>query len=252
MTRHHASFAERMLRMFKHHMYALIKKDVKPWTEYVPAVLETMNAGHLPIDHDNRVRGDDKTYPRNSTGFTPEEAAKPENWFEAHTNVDIQAKHNRKYDDIHVGDKVKVWKQKSVHDKEVVSDFPDQPVEVKKIVRSLGQTRYVVEGKTIPVLRSDLWLHRPGERKDSKPDKPEPFKEDEPYMSWKLRRIRQREANKAKRDETTAVRATAKAKAKADKEEAKTKRREEVKATAVEAKRFEASVRNAMKGKAKK
>ena len=145
------------------------------------------------------MRGDDKTYPRNSTGFTPEDAAKPENWFEAHTNMEIQANHNRKYDEIHVGDKVKVWQQKSVHDKEVVSDFPDEPVEVKKIVRSLGQTRYVVEGKTISALRSDLRLHRPGERKDTKLSKPEPYKEEAAEKRREEAKARAIEARKSKR-----------------------------------------------------
>ena len=249
LTRHHAAVAERMLRMFKHLMYKKVKKDVRPWPEYLSEVLHHMNAGRKPIDPNNRVRGDEKTYPRNSTGFTPEDAAKPENWFEARNNMEIQAKHNRKYKPIHVGDKVKVWKQKSVLEKENVSDFPDQPVEVKKIVRSIGQTRYVVEGKTIPVLRSDLWLHRPGERAGTKPDKPEPYKEKAPYLSYKLRRIRQREANKAKREENRAAKATAKAKAKADKEEATKKRREEAKARAIEARAFEARIRMTLRRK---
>jgi len=257
LTRHHASFAERSLRMFKYLMYKKVKKDVRPWTEYLSAVLEQMNTGRMPIDPNNRERGDEKTFPRNSTGFTPEDAAKPENWFEARNNMEIQSKHNRKYKSIYVGDKVKVWRQKSILEKENVSDFPDDPVEVQKIVRSLGQTRYVVENKSIPVLRSDLWLHRAGPRKDAKPgklDKPEPFKQAEPYMSYKLRRIRQREDNKTKREENRAAKATAKAKAKVDKvettrkrqEEAK-KRREEAKARAIEARKFEASIRSALK-----
>ena len=77
--------------MFKHLMYKKVKKDVRPWTEYLSDVLERMNQGRLPIDPDNRVPGDEKTYPRNTTGFTPEEAAKPENWFEAHTNLELKA-----------------------------------------------------------------------------------------------------------------------------------------------------------------
>ena len=227
-TRHHASFAERALRMFKHLLYKKVKKDVRPWTEYLPDVLERMNKGRLPVDPDNRVPGDEKTYPRNTTGFTPEEAAKPENWFEAHTNMELKAKHNRKYPEIHVGDKVKVWKQKKALDKENVSDFPDNPVKVKNIIRSLGQTRYIVEGTTIPVLRSDLWLHRPGERKDTTPLKGEAYKAPEPYMSWKRVGIRIREHNKAKREEKRVATAAAKDKAKAEKRETRLKTKEMV------------------------
>ncbi len=39
-TRHHASFAERALRMFKQLMYKKVKKDVRLWTEYIPDVIE--------------------------------------------------------------------------------------------------------------------------------------------------------------------------------------------------------------------
>jgi hypothetical protein len=214
--------------MFKYLMYKKVKKDVRPWPEYLSDVLERMNKGRLPIDPDNRVPGDEKTYPRNTTGFTPEEAAKPENWFEAHTNLELKAKHNRKYPEIHVGDHVKVWKQKKALDKENVSDFPDIPVKVKNIIRSLGQTRYIVEGTTIPVLRSDLWLHKPGERKDTTPLKGEAYKAPEPFMSWKRVGIRIREHNKAKREENRVAKAAAKDKAKAEKKETRLKTKEMV------------------------
>ena len=77
--------------MFKQLMYKKVKKGVRPWTEYIPDVLERMNNGRLPIDPNDRFEGDDKTYARNTTGFTPDEAAKPENWFKAHANLEIQA-----------------------------------------------------------------------------------------------------------------------------------------------------------------
>ena len=162
LTRHHAAFAERALRMFKVEMYKLIKEDVKPWTEYLGQVLHRMNEGRQPIDNDNRVHGDDKVLPHKATGFTASEAAKPENWFEVHTNMEIQAKHRRKYPEIQVGDEVEVYKQRSVHTKEVISDYPNAPVKVEKITKSLGQTFYEVEGKTHPVIRADLILYRKG------------------------------------------------------------------------------------------
>ena len=118
--------------------------------------------------------------------------------------------------------------KKKALDKENVSDFPDNPVKVKNIIRSLGQTRYIVEGTTIPVLRSDLWLHRPGERKDTTPLKGEAYKAPEPYMSWKRVGIRIREHNKAKREEKRVATAVAKDKAKADKRQTRLKTKEMV------------------------
>ncbi len=160
LTRHHAAFAERALRMFNIEMCTLVKEDVEPWTEYLTQVLHRMNEGRQPVDNDNRVQGDDKVFPHKATGFTASEAAKPENWFEVHTNMEIQAKHKRKHPEIQVGDEVKVYKQRSVHTKEVIRDYPNAPVKVEKITKSLGQTFYEVEGKTHPVIRADLILYR--------------------------------------------------------------------------------------------
>ena len=81
-TRHHAAFAERALREFKQIMYKKLNKR-RRWTDYLPEVLERMNTGK----QSDRV-DDDKVYPHAATGFLPEEAAKPENWFEVHNNLD--------------------------------------------------------------------------------------------------------------------------------------------------------------------
>ena len=40
MRRHHSAFAGGALRMFKQLMYSKVEKDVRPWTEYIPDVLE--------------------------------------------------------------------------------------------------------------------------------------------------------------------------------------------------------------------
>ncbi len=124
---------------------------------------------------------------------------------------------------------------KKALDKENVSDFPDNHVKVKDIIRNLGQTRYIVEGTTIPVLRSDLWLHKPGERKDTTPLKGEAYKAPEPFMSWKRVGIRIREHNKAKREEkrVAQVKVAAKDKAKAEKKETRLKTKEMVMAAKV-------------------
>ena len=102
MTRRHAAFAERALRDFKQIMYKKVKAEVKPWTEYLDEVLERMNTKKQSNEED-----DDKIYPHKATGFPRNEAAKPENWFEVHNNMEIQAMHNRQYPDAKVGDKVK-------------------------------------------------------------------------------------------------------------------------------------------------
>jgi hypothetical protein len=83
--------------MLKVEMYKLVKEDVRPWPEYLGQVLESMNDARRPIDHGNGAHGDGKVQPHKATVLAPEEAAKPENWFEVHTSLEIQARLNREY-----------------------------------------------------------------------------------------------------------------------------------------------------------
>ncbi len=118
MTRHHTACAERALREFKQITYKEVKHEVKPWTEYLPEVFERLNTGK----QSNRVE-DKKVYPNEATGSPPDEAAKQENRFEAHSNLKMQAAHKRKYPDLKVGDEVKVFKERGALSKKVVGDF---------------------------------------------------------------------------------------------------------------------------------
>ena len=214
MTRRHAAFAERALREFKQIMYKKVRLEVKPWPQYLNEVLERMNTGKQGKGDDE---GDDKVYPHRTTGFTPEEAAKPENWFEVHNNIEIHARHNRKYPELHVGDKVKVKKEKGVLAKEVVGDYKYHPSTITGITRSLGQTFYKVEGEGKPLLRSDILLHKENDDAALRHEEPKP--DEEPYMSYKRKRIIQREKNKELRENKAKLAAEAKEavkKAKAD------------------------------------
>ena len=215
MTRRHAAFAERALRDFKQIMYKKVKVEVKPWTQYLDEVLDRMNNKKQSNDAD-----DDKIYPHKATGFAPKEAAKPENWFEAHTNMEIQAKHNRKYPDVKVGDKVKVYRSKGALGKEVSNqvDYTYHNLKVTNITQSLGQTFYKVETVGKPLLRSDILLINESEEgaeaaepAAEEPAAEEPAAEEEPAMSWERRRIRQREKNKDLRAEKAKAAADAKA-----------------------------------------
>ena len=131
-------------------MYKKVKAEVKPWTKYLDEVLERMNTKKQSNEED-----DDKIYPHKATGFPPNEAAKPENCFEVHNSMEIQAKHNRQYPYVKVDDKVKVYRLRGALSKEVEGDFKYHPTVVTGFVRSLGQTFYKVENEGKPLLRSD-------------------------------------------------------------------------------------------------
>ena len=62
----------------------------------------------------------------------------------------------------------------------------------------MGQTFYKAEGVDKPLLRSDILLINESEEGA---EAAEPAAEEEPYMSWERKRIRQREKNKELRAE---------------------------------------------------
>ena len=147
---------------------------------------------------------DDEIYPLKATGFPPNEAAKPENWFEVHNNVENQAKRKRKYPDLKVGDKVKVFKERRALAKEVVGDYKHDATDITGIERSLGQTFFWARGEGKPFLRSDTPLvdgAEDGEPAAAAVSAKAPGESDEPYVSHKRERIIAREKNKKNRAE---------------------------------------------------
>ena len=101
-----------------------------------------------------------------------------------------------------------------MHTKEVVSDYPNYPVKVVKITKSLGQTFYEVEGETHPVIRADLILYKKGEAPVAEE---EPKEVAVPHVSLKRLRVRARVA----REEAKAVKDAAKAETMANAKAAK-------------------------------
>ncbi len=74
-------------------------------------------------------------------------AAKPENWFEVHNNSENQAKHTRKYHDLKVGDKVKVFKERGVLPQEVFGDYNYDAIVITGTAKSLGLTLFSCKGR---------------------------------------------------------------------------------------------------------
>ena len=84
MTRRRAVSAERAIRFFNKKMNHKVSNEVKPWTEYVNRVLTRTNTGKEVVA-EGKKQGQEQ--PNRTTEFTPEEAAKLENWFEVHNNM---------------------------------------------------------------------------------------------------------------------------------------------------------------------
>ena len=73
-------------------------------------------------------------------------------------NLELRAKHKRKYPDVKVGDFVKVYRKKDKLDKERLSLWSKDKFKVIEIVESLGQEFYKLEGRPKMLQRSEILL----------------------------------------------------------------------------------------------
>ena len=60
---------------------------------------------------------------QDTTNVKPDEAAKPENEFEVKTNLEINARHQRKNPVLEVGDVVRSFRKKKTGEKERLGDY---------------------------------------------------------------------------------------------------------------------------------
>ena len=131
-----------------------VSTEVKPWTEHIDSVLSRVNTGKEAVVPGKKQ---DKIRPNRTTEFTLGEAAKPENWLEVHNNMELKAKHNMKYPEINIGDKVRVFKQRGALEKEWVGDYKPGTTTVTNITKNLGQTCYKVPGESKPFIKSECY-----------------------------------------------------------------------------------------------
>ena len=88
--------------------------------------------------------------------MTPNQARKKENEFKAMVSVAKRAKKERKYPELNVGDKVKIFRKKAITEKERSSNFLKGEYTVEKISKKLGQNYYTLPGFNRPLLRHEL------------------------------------------------------------------------------------------------
>ena len=91
-----------------------------------------------------------------ATGMTPKEASKKENEFKTMINVASQAKKERKYLELEVGNKVKILRKKAITEKERSSNFLKGEYTVEKISKKLGQNYYTLQPFNRPLSTHEL------------------------------------------------------------------------------------------------
>ena len=145
-TRAHPNFSERAIRTFKDLLYRRVEADQKKgknniqWTDYIFEILLTYN---------NKMK-------HSATGFTPKDARKPSNELKVKLHLNMNAKRNRVYPDLGVGDEVKIFRKRKPNEKERIGNFSQNVYTIEKIDEKLGQKYYYVEGNNRAYLRFEL------------------------------------------------------------------------------------------------
>ena len=145
-TRNHPAFAERFIRTFKDMLFKRIEADEKQgkrniqWTDYILEVMLTYN---------NKMV-------HSATNMTPNEARKDKNMLKAKMNVSSQARKDKLYPEIKVGDKVKIARKKAITEKERTSHFLRGEYTVEEITKSLGQTYFKMADYPRKLMRHEL------------------------------------------------------------------------------------------------
>ena len=143
-TRSHANVAERTIGTIKSMIYKRIGKTKTRWIDVLYPVLLTYN---FKLKH-------------STIGMTPAEARKPENKFDVKMRLEMHRVHKRRYPDVHVGDKVKMYQKKDTFHKQHISVWTDNAYEVTNISEFDGQQFYHVRGRNKALLRSEILLAR--------------------------------------------------------------------------------------------
>ena len=137
-TRADANFSERAIRTFKDLLYRRVEADQKKgknniqWTDYIFEMFLT------------------------ATGFTPKEARKPSNELKVKLRLNMNAKRNRVYPELDVGDEVKIFRKRKPNEKERVGNFNQNAYAIERIDAKLEQGYYFVEGVDQAYLRFEL------------------------------------------------------------------------------------------------
>ena len=144
----HAGVVERVIRTLKSMIYKRIEAaeqnegEEKRWVDVLFAVLLTYNRKMI----------------HSTTKFTPNDAMKPANKLDVKLNLELAAKHLRKYPPVKVGDTVRLYKKRKDFAKERISFWEPDDHTIEAITEYRGQPFYRVNGKTHEYSRSEILL----------------------------------------------------------------------------------------------
>jgi hypothetical protein len=128
-TRIHAAFAERHIRTVKDMLHKRMDHKnihINQWQVLLPEILDRYNTKMI----------------HSATGMTPIDAMKDENEALVKGRLQVNRLSSRRYPEIVVGDRVRIFQKKDKLDKERVSTWSTQVYIVENINESMGQLYY--------------------------------------------------------------------------------------------------------------
>ena len=144
-TRGHPNFAERFIRTYKDMLYKRVGKDEKEGKENIQWIGYNIE---ILITYNNKME-------HSSIGITPAEALKKKNNYKVKMKMATEATRIRKYPEINISKKMKIFKKKGITDKERVSNWSSQIYKVERIEK-IGQSYFYLEHNTRPFLRIEM------------------------------------------------------------------------------------------------
>lgn len=143
-NRNHCPFVERFIRTFRNLITRrLQKRSTERWYDLIFEVLSIYNYKMVST----------------ATGFKPADARKKENNIQVKMRMEERAKHERHYEPIQVGDKVRVFrKRKRVGEKEDVLKWSKNAFEVVRVEKDpvAGNLFYLAGSGDKPFLRGQI------------------------------------------------------------------------------------------------
>ena len=149
-TKQHANVAERGIRYLKNRLDNILEK-----ARYRDGESESYWKKHYKpiVEHYNKTKQD-------TINMTPEEATNPQNEFDVKTNLEIKARHDRKWEPLEVGDTVRGFRKREKFEKERTGDYEEGTRRVVGIETSMGQKFYRLDNTDHKFLRADIALYQ--------------------------------------------------------------------------------------------
>ena len=92
-----------------------------------------------------------------ATGYTPDQARQPKNELNVRLNLELNRVTKRKYPNIEVGDKVRIYRKRKNFEKGVRVPVWSEPIyTMEKVEDSMGQKLYYVANRDRGLLRHEL------------------------------------------------------------------------------------------------